>query len=99
MSFHDLARDAADAFSATLMSDGSTGADAFDDTLNLAAEAVLWFNVAGTVKITTVGGTSLTVVGVAGSYFPTRITRLWATGTDAALQAAAGKLLLLRSPY
>lgn len=37
----------------------------------------------GTVRVTTVGGDTATVYIAAGSAFPIRVTRIWATGTTA----------------
>lgn len=49
-------------------------------------EASRAINVAtsGTVRITTVGGTTATVFVAAGIAFPVRATRIWSTGTTAA---------------
>lgn len=38
---------------------------------------------AGTVRVTTTGGTTATVTVAAGVPFPIRCTRIWATGTSA----------------
>ena len=38
---------------------------------------------AGTVQVTTVGGNLAQVYVAAGVAFPLRVTRVWATGTDA----------------
>lgn len=37
----------------------------------------------GTVRVTTVAGTTGTITVAAGIMFPVRITRVWATGTSA----------------
>lgn len=37
----------------------------------------------GTIRVTTIGGTVGTVVITAGSVFPLRVIRVWATGTTA----------------
>ena len=39
---------------------------------------------AGTVRVTTVGGSTATVSIAAGIVLPIRVTRVWATGTTAA---------------
>jgi hypothetical protein len=44
---------------------------------------------AGTLKVTTVGGQSITITGVtAGQILPIRATRIWSTGTSATNIAA-----------
>lgn len=55
-----------------------------DDTQDLAS-ASRGINVSGTgtVRVTTVGGDTETVYIAAGSAFPLRVTRIWATGTTA----------------
>lgn len=40
--------------------------------------------VSGNVRVTTLGGETATVYIAAGSAFPVRATRIWATGTNAA---------------
>lgn len=37
----------------------------------------------GTIRLTTVGGTTATVYVAAGIAFPVRVTRVWQTGTSA----------------
>ena len=37
----------------------------------------------GSVRVTTVGGTTATIFVVAGAIWPVRARRVWATGTDA----------------
>ena len=52
---------------------------------NDLAEASRAINVAtsGSVRITTVGGTTATIYVAAGSTFPVRAVRIWDTGTTA----------------
>ncbi|WP_300019923.1 hypothetical protein [uncultured Roseobacter sp.] len=38
---------------------------------------------AGTLRVTTIGGTTATVYIAAGIPFPVRVTRIWQTGTTA----------------
>jgi hypothetical protein len=46
----------------------------------------LWVGGAGTVKVTTVGGQTVTISGVAaGTLLPIRVTRVWENGTSATL--------------
>jgi len=54
------------------------------DSVDLA-EASRAINVAtsGTVRVTTIGGTTATLYVTAGSAFPVRVLRIWATGTTA----------------
>lgn len=54
------------------------------DTADIA-EASRALNVAtsGTVRMTTVGGTTVTVFIAAGIAFPVRAVRIWSTGTTA----------------
>lgn len=55
------------------------------DGSDLATSArALWVGGAGDIKVTTVGGSTVTIVGVtAGSILPVRVARVWATGTTA----------------
>lgn len=44
----------------------------------------LYVGTTGSIKVTTVGGSALTFVGVpAGAFLPVLVTKVWATGTDA----------------
>ena len=55
-----------------------------DDAADLAqASRALNVSGSGTVRITTVGGTTATVYVAAGIAFPVRVTRVWASGTTA----------------
>lgn len=55
-----------------------------DDTTDLpVASRALNVAETGTVQVTTVGGTTATVTIAAGSTFPIRAQRVWATGTTA----------------
>ena len=51
--------------------------------LTLGARA-LWVGEAGDVKVTTAGGNTVTLAGVAaGTILPVRVTRVWSSGTTA----------------
>ncbi len=54
------------------------------DSVDLAV-ASRGINVAGSgsIQVTTVGGSTATVHIAAGGVFPIRVTRIWATGTNA----------------
>lgn len=55
------------------------------DTADLAeASRALNVAISGTVRVTTVGGTTATIFIAAGVAFPVRATRIWSTGTTAA---------------
>ena len=57
-----------------------------DDAADLAVvPRALSVATSGTVRMTTVGGTTATVYVVAGCPFPARARRIWATGTSATL--------------
>lgn len=54
------------------------------DTTDLAyVSRALNVAVSGTVRLTTIGGDTATVTVAAGSTFPVRASRIWATGTTA----------------
>lgn len=54
------------------------------DTTDLAeVSRALNVNTSGTVRLTTIGGTTATVQIAAGVAFPIRTTRIWSTGTTA----------------
>ena len=60
------------------------------DSADLAAPSrALYLPVAGTVKFTTKAGNARTVDLTAG-WHPIRVTRVWSTGTTAALVVCAG---------
>jgi hypothetical protein len=56
-----------------------------DDGTDLTtATRALWVGVTGSVKVTLVGGTTVTFASVpGGTILPVRVARLWATGTSA----------------
>ena len=55
-----------------------------NDTADLASACrALNVATAGTVRVTTVGGSTETVFIAAGAAFPVRATRVWNTGTTA----------------
>lgn len=60
------------------------------DSANLSAPCnYIFCGGAGTLKVTTVGGQSVTLTGVvAGQILPIRATRVWSTGTSATNIAA-----------
>lgn len=60
------------------------------DSTDIASEArALYLPVAGTVKVTTRNGNARTLALGAG-WHPLRVTRVWSTGTTAALVVYAG---------
>ena len=63
----------------------------YDDSNDLAhVTRMLVWAAAGAVKVTTVGGETVTIPSMgAGTMLPLRVTRIWSTGTG----VAAGNLL------
>ncbi len=54
------------------------------DSTDLAEDArFLYVGVAGHVKVTTAGGSTVTFSNVPVGFFPVRVTRVWSTGTTA----------------
>jgi hypothetical protein len=55
------------------------------DTVNLANEGhYLYVGVSGDVKVTTIDGSTFTMVGLtAGAWHKIELARVWSTGTDA----------------
>jgi hypothetical protein len=58
-----------------------------DDAVDLDDPSdALWVGGAGTLKVNTVGGQTVTISGVAaGTLLPIRVTRVWENGTSATL--------------
>jgi hypothetical protein len=58
-----------------------------DDAVDLDDPSdALWVGGAGTLKVNTVGGQTVTISGVAaGTLLPLRVTRVWENGTSATL--------------
>ena len=55
-----------------------------NDSTDLTNEGTLYIGGAGDLKVDTLGGSTLTFVGLAaGSFFPIPVKRVYATGTDA----------------
>ncbi len=54
------------------------------DTVNLAQNSTLYIGGAGSaaLKVTTVGDQDIAFAGVTVGFFPLRVKRVWATGTD-----------------
>lgn len=60
------------------------------DSVDLTRKAYkgLWVGVAGAIKVTTVGGSTVTFTGVPVGLFPVAVKRVWATGTTATTMLA-----------
>ncbi len=55
-----------------------------DDAQDLSVfPRALAVNTSGHVRVTAVGGSTATIYVVAGAPWPVRVSRVWATGTDA----------------
>lgn len=78
-----------DAFQSHSANLATPGENAFAVTPNDSADMdfvtrAIYVGVAGNVKMTLLGGTTVTFVGlVAGGLYPLRVKRIWSTGTTA----------------
>ncbi len=63
------------------------------DTVDLTPlPRALYFSVAGVARLRDAAGVDLSYAVTAGTILPFRFTRLWSTGTDAALKSAGATI-------
>lgn len=54
-----------------------------NDGADLPKKGLLYIGVSGNLRVTTLGGSTITFANVPVGFFPVRVARVWATGTTA----------------